>query len=136
MSTFLPRFLISFGAYNQVDNMGKVTVRTSFTSRSFVGLSPYNDDKYIYSLLMINLGNNPLSKIEIVSALNSFNLGREFYTFYYANRASKYNPKLYLGTIQTASVNWNADIQYLGQTDPQNPSLGAAQKSGSWPQIN
>ncbi len=112
--------------------MGKVNIRTSYTSRGFVGLSSYNDVNFTYSVLMINLGSNPLSKIEIVSSLNSFNLERELYTYYYANRTKKYNPKVYLGAIHTAAKNWISDIQNGQKNGLPNLAAGTQQKSGSW----
>ncbi len=112
--------------------MGTVTNRTSLTSRGFVALSPWNDSKLTYSVLMINLGNNFNQKLEIVSALNSFNLAINQYHFMHSNCPEKYNPKVYLGAVQTAGLNWNYDYQ-TGQTNGLGMLPDSSQKSGSWP---
>jgi len=89
-------------------------------------LSPWNDTRYTYSVGQINLGNNPISLLEIVSALDSFNLARGTYAFNFSNRINKYYPKVHLGAVQTASENWNLDTQTGQKTDFSDP-----QKSGS-----
>ncbi len=109
--------------------MGIVTNRTIQTSRGFIAISPWNDSAYTYVVGMINLGNNFISKLEIVSALNSFNLAYQIYHYNHQNCPQKYNPKVYLGAIQTTARNWNYDYQ-TGQTN----GLPAPEKSGSWPQ--
>ncbi len=112
--------------------MGSVTNRTSFTSRARASLSTWNDPNYTYTVLQLNLGNNPLRKIEIVSALNSLNYG--YHTYYYDYRYcyEKYNPKVYLGAVQGVAYQWNRDVQN-GQTNGLPDLLGKAEKSGSWP---
>ncbi len=110
--------------------MGQVTNRTGLTSHGFVGLSPWSDSKYTYSVLQINLGSNFIAKLEIVSALNSFNLALQMYHFNYVNCTSKYNPKLYLGAFQTTSENWDLDYQDPTKVDQKWAGSGN-QKSGS-----
>ncbi len=111
--------------------MGFVTIRTSFTSRGFMALSPWNEASFSVSALQSYLGSNPISSLEIVSALNSFNLGNRMLQYHYPTRAEKYNPKLYFGTIQTTAEYWNYDLQ-----KDQKNSLGelpdTCQKSGSY----
>jgi len=102
--------------------MGGASVRTGSTTKGILALSPWSYRDCAYALAQINLGNNSISKLEIVSSLNSFNLTRLMYHFNYENCAKKYNPKVYFGTIQTASKNWNND---------NNSGLKSEQKSGS-----
>ncbi len=104
-------YAISLASYLSVDQMGDGKVRTGFTSRGFCALSPWNQSNAIYSAGMINLGNNFYTKLEIVSALNSFNTARCEYHLNYTNCAAKYNPKLYLGTVQSVAYGWNYDYQ-------------------------
>ena len=69
--------------------------------------------------MMINLGNNFNSKLEVVSGLNVFNYAPGM--FYYANGSyiSKYAPKLYLGTPKTVGNNWLKHVE-KGVTLPTN----------------
>ncbi len=60
---------------------------------------------------MINKGNNPLSKIEIVSGLNLFSYAPGSLAYNSGNRTQKYNPKVYIGTLQSTSKEWNYDSQ-------------------------
>jgi len=103
--------------------MGKVTIRTSLTSQGYLVLSPWDGNANQYAILAISAGTNSISKLEIVSSLNSFNLARFNYLFNYTICTKKYNPKVYLGAIQTVANMWNYDSQN-GQN--------WAQKSGSW----
>jgi len=89
--------------------MGEIKIRNSLTSRGYLGLNPYIGNLGKYEVANINLGNNPLSKIEIVSALNSFNLAPCQYHYNYYNCLDKYYPKIYLGTIQGVGYHWNYD---------------------------
>jgi len=76
---------------------------------------------------MINLGNNPISSLEVVSALNSLNIGRTLLHFNAKECNEKYNPKVYLGAVQSASINWNYDLQTTGKW-----VSNGVEKSGSW----
>jgi len=125
---------ISLSKHNVVENMGKVTIRTGLTSQGFIALSPWKGDNSIYEYSAINLGNNPNSLIEIVSALNSFNLTWDQYHFNAYNCLSKYNPKVYIGAVQSVAFEWNFDNN-SGLLNLPNLPLGDPQKSGSWPQI-
>ncbi len=83
---------------------------------------PWNKEVEKYTTGQINLGSNPISKLEIVSSLNSFNLGRMMYHYNYTVCTQKYNLKVYFGTIQSVNESWNWD---------NNMGLSADQKSGS-----
>ncbi len=126
---------VSPASFASVDNMGKVTIRNGLTSRGISALSPWNESTKTYSVLMINLGNNPISSLEIVSAINSFNLTYGTYYYYYRNRPEKYNPKVYLSAIQSVAYQWDYDEQNPEKTDPKWAAAGL-QKSGSWPKFN
>ncbi len=115
--------------------MGKVTIRSSQTSQGFMALCPWNDSNHIYSSTQLNLGNNPISSLEVVSALNSFNIAWDEYYYSYTNCIQKYNPKVYLGAVQSASTNWNFD-QQNGQINGLGNLPGGYEKSGSWPILN
>ncbi len=110
--------------------MVSVTIRTSVTSQGFIGLSPWLGDRSIYEFCTINKGNNPLSKIEIVSALNSFNLTWDQYHYNSNNCPQKYNPKVYLGTVQSVALYWLYDWQ-TGQTNGLQNLVPDVEKSGS-----
>ncbi|HBD05886.1 MAG TPA: hypothetical protein DCY93_00550, partial [Firmicutes bacterium] len=83
--------------------MGIVTKRTTHTARGFIGLSPWDGDKNPYGVSAINLGSNPNSKLEIVSSLNISNQAHLMYLINFLNCPMKYNPKVFLGTIQSVS---------------------------------
>ncbi len=121
----------SLGSYNQVENMVSVTIRTSVTSQGFIGLSPWLGDRSIYEFCTISKGNNPLSKIEIVSALNSFNLTWDQYYYNSNNCPQKYNPKVYLSALQTVGETWIFDRQNGQKNGLPNLPEGV-QKSGSY----
>jgi len=112
--------------------MGSVTNRTSLTKRGWVTLSPRNQKGTEYSLLQILHGSNPISQLEVVSSLNTLDLGAGMYYYSYATRTEKYNPKVYLGTIQTVTDNWNYDAQ-TGQENDLPTLQPGVEKSGSWP---
>ncbi len=110
--------------------MGDVKGITSETSRALYGLSPWNWGSYIYSVTQLNLGSDSISSLEIVSVLNSFNIGTNQYHYNQTNCTQRYNPKVYFGTIQTTAENWNFDYD-SARENLQN----GAQKSGSWPRL-
>ncbi len=126
------RFAVSPLNQSAYDNMGLNTSRTNQTSRGIFIFSPWIDSTKKYSYAQLLIGSNPIGSLEIVSALNSFNLGSHQYHYNIYNCVVKYNPKVYLGTIQTASTNWNADLQ-KDQKNSLGNLPGEAQKSGSWP---
>jgi len=89
-----------------------------------MAVSPWNESRYTYAVGQLLIGNNPISKIEVVSALNSFNLARYMYEYHAPTRTEKYNPKVYLGAVQGVAGYWISD---------ENSGLTSGQKSGSWP---
>ncbi|HBD06464.1 MAG TPA: hypothetical protein DCY93_03535, partial [Firmicutes bacterium] len=99
-----------------------------YTSRGLRGLSPWADPRYSdIELILLIKGNNPLSKIEIVSALNSFNITYQLYIFdCYYTIINKYNPKVYLGAVQSVANTWNFDRQNVEKW-----THGGLEKSGS-----
>ncbi len=111
--------------------MASVNIRTSQTSRGMFTVSPWLGDNSIYDFSALNLGNNFISSLEIVSALNAFNISRYQYHFNYYNCPQKYNPRVYLGAIQTASTYWLYDNN-PGQKNSLGNLPGQAEKSGSW----
>jgi len=48
----------------------------------------------------------------------------------YVNCTKKYNPKVYMGAIQSVAKNWNIDTQ-----NAQNYPAADLEKSGSWPNL-
>ena len=103
---------------------GGAPLRYEYTASGFCGLSTWNESQ-AYALGQMNLGYNPLSKIEVVSSLNLFNQGRGMYYYTLSNCTERYYPKVYLGTTQTIAYAWNYDhqtgINYPSNW-PQNPS--------------
>lgn len=61
------------------------------------------------------LGNNSLSKIEVVSLLNLNNSSQ--YSFY-SMEENKYNPKIYIGTKASVALYWTSE------TNPYTPTNG------------
>jgi len=118
----MERRLVSPSSYLDVEQTRDVKVRTSLTSRGIHGFSAWNYSGYSYTLGQINLGSNPLSKLEVASCLNLFNYAS--YSWWYSEdrAAAKYNPKVYFGTIQGVSKYWNLES---------NSGLKSGQKSGS-----
>ncbi len=95
-----------------------------------MSLNPWVNPDCTYVIIQLLMGSNSISKLEIVSALNSFNLAHEMYAYYCYTRTEKYNPKVYLGSVQTTSDDWNLDEQ-----DPRKVDSKWAQKpekSGSY----
>ncbi len=114
--------------------MLSVQVRTSHTSHGFIAIAPWVIPSGAYTYGQINLGSNPIGSLEIVSALNSFNLARAIYHYNYTQYTKKYNPKVYLSAVQTTSPTWISDIQN-GQENGLGDLPGGGQKSGSWPLV-
>ena len=102
---------------------GGEPLRYGFTSRGFAFLQSWNDASYTYSILQLNLGSNPISKLEVASALNTLNLGRAMFYYGYDINTKKYNPRVYLGTPTTSAYSWNFDQQ----TGINHPSI--------WPEV-
>ncbi len=106
--------------------MGSVTIRTGITSRGMSALSPWIGSSLTYSVMLLLQGTNPISLLEIVSALNFFNLTEDTLQYNAGNRLNKYNLKVFFGTIQSVGKDWNYD----NDTARQNLAQGG-QKSGS-----
>lgn len=104
--------------------------RKAYTARGFLSFAAYLGSSNPYELANINTGTNPLSRLEIVSAINSFNIAHEMHSYYYSTRPEKYNVKWYLGTIQSVATWWDLD-----QEDPKKVDEkwvgGKVEKSGS-----
>ena len=80
--------------------------RYGHTAVGWDSFSAWNDPAYAYSLGQINLGNNPLSLLQVVSLLNLNNQAYEMYAHSPINRPSRYYPKVYIGTTKTISTSW------------------------------
>ncbi len=106
-------------------------VRTAYTSKSIFSFSAYKGNNSKYEAANINLGNNPISLLEIASCLNIFNYG--IYSLWYSRAActTKYNPKVYFGTVQSLAYNWIFDNN-LGLKNGLGNLPDGLQKSGSW----
>ncbi len=122
--------VVSPASYNSTEQMGKVTIRTGLTSQGSLSMNPWLGDYSSYDYSTINKGTNPISKLEVVSSLNFFNLGHWEYHFNYQNCTQKYNPKLYLGAVQIVGETWNYDRQ-TGQTNGLPDLPRGSEKSGS-----
>lgn len=85
--------------------------RDNYTSRGDCVFSPWNDSNHTYSLLQLDLGTTPLTKLEVVSMLNACNISRVSLQYYDYNRPKKYYIKLYLGTQNTVGFAWNFDME-------------------------
>ncbi len=97
--------------------MASVTIRRKYTSRGSFILSPYLKSTDSKGTLSILLRNNLISKLEIVSMLNLSNQAHLMYHLNYENCLDKYNPKVYLGTIQEIAFEWNYDGQNPTKVD-------------------
>ena len=92
---------------------GGAPARYPYTAGAYIGLSSWSHDIYTYSIAQLNLGNNPLSRVEVVSSLNLFNQARYTYHYNYSNSPERYYPKVYLGTTQTVALGWIYDLQKI-----------------------
>jgi len=108
--------------------MGEVKVRSSFTSRGWISFGPWTQEKYSYALAQINVGSNPNSLLEIVSAPNITNYGTNSFWYDSPGAPKKYNPKVYLSAVQSVADQWNFDRDYSRENLAQGD-----QKSGSCP---
>ena len=85
--------------------------RYYFTARSYHLASPCYSDSLQYSQQNIYLGSNFIANLEVVSSLNTLNLGSVSYWYYTTTSLEKYNPRVYLGTTQVIASGWNRDYQ-------------------------
>jgi len=76
-----------------------------------MSFGPWTGGDYSYALGQINLGTNPNMKIEIASCLNIFDYAIYSWWYHYPNQPEKYNPKVYMGAVQSVASGWNKDIQ-------------------------
>ena len=90
---------------------GGEPLRYAFTARGWNALSPWNDNEYAYSLLQINMGSNPLSKLQVASALNVNNYAQHWLYHNESNRSLKYYPMIYLGTATTEANGWTYETK-------------------------
>jgi len=103
--------------------MGSVTIRNIQTNRGVFAISSWIDGTYASSVIQLILGSNPISKLEVVSALNSFNLARWQYHFNEPVYTKKYNLKVHIGTVQSMAINWNSEYNSGLKTDQKSGSL-------------
>ncbi|HBD05787.1 MAG TPA: hypothetical protein DCY93_00045, partial [Firmicutes bacterium] len=116
----------SLGANQGSDNVESEIVRRAFTGRGYMALSSWNDSVYTFSVMMLNLGNNPNNKLEIVSLINILNSANHMHYFDFRNSMSNLTPKMYLGTVQTVAEFWDFELE-----DWTTPGLDRKEKSGS-----
>ncbi len=112
----------SLGSYSGVENMGSVDGRNNISSKGIYALASFYGYHNQNSIHTINLGSNPVSLLEVVSSLNSFNLGHFHFHHYIRISPEKFNLKVYLGAVYSVSHQWNYD---------DNSGLKSDQKSGS-----
>ncbi len=85
--------------------------RYQVTARAKFNLSPWSEPQYSYSILQLENGNNPLSRLQVVSKLNILSQARYTYHYNSYNCPERYYPKVYIGTIQTIAKGWIYDLQ-------------------------
>ncbi len=90
---------------------GGAPLRYDYTAPGYCALSSWNDATYTYSILQLNLGSNPISKLEVASMLNILSQARYTYHYNSYNCPERYYPKVYIGTSQTIAYAWNHDSQ-------------------------
>ena len=101
---------------------GGEPLRYVHTAQAFCTISPWNDNESIYGIGQINLGNNFISNLEVVSALNTLNLSTNSLHYNHANCTSRFYPKVYLSTLQSVALQWNYDSQKYANKPIQKPS--------------
>ena len=94
-----------------VGGSGGAPARYAFTVRGWVALSPWNEAPFAYSIMQLYMGSNFIGNLEVVSLLNIPSQAREMYYYSPANRTAKYNPKVYLGTLQSIAYWWITQYQ-------------------------
>ena len=87
-----------------------VPTRYIYTARSHTALSSWNISDSRYTLQQMNLGYNPLSKIEVVSHINILSIGSQMYYYNTSTFTAKYAPKVYFGVHQNISNGWINDL--------------------------
>ncbi len=71
----------------------------------------FNKKQHFCLLFWLNLGSNPISKLEVASALNTVNIGIYMFGYDTSTYPRKFNLKVYIGTPQTLGRGWNIDTQ-------------------------
>ena len=105
---------------------GAVPTRYQVTARAKFNLSPWSEPQYSYSILQLENGNNPLSRLQVVSKLNILSQARYTYHYNSYNCPERYYPKVYIGTSQTIATGWLYDTQTYARSDIKMPE--------NWPQ--
>ena len=111
---------------------GAAPLRYGFTSTAWDSFSPWNDQVYSYSLGQINKGYNPLSNLEVVSALNTVNISTQMYAYSPTNRTAKYYPKVYIGPSKTIGQLWIYEDKIDTSTTP--PTTIKITEIPGWPE--
>lgn len=93
------------------EDYGNNNIKDKHTGAAIMGLAPWNIDTSKYSISQINLGNNFISYLEVVSLLNVFNIAHYFLHYYYKNCTNKYNIKIFIGSLNCLSYEWQVDGQ-------------------------
>ena len=97
---------------------GGEPLRYGFTGKGRNTLSPWVNSGYTYSLLQLNLGSNPNSRLEVVSLLNIPSQAHEMYYYNTGSCLVKYNPKVYFGTLLDVAPRWIMDYSHGSENDP------------------
>ena len=94
----------------------------------------FNKKQHFCLLFWINQGTNPISYLEVVSLLNIPSQAHDMYLYNTGSCLVKYNPKIYLGTIQTIAQGWIYDnqkgINYPSIWPEKGPQKGEANTEG------
>lgn len=91
--------------HTYTETYGDISVRSGNTANAAC-ISPWNLSTHKYAIAQINNGTNPNTNLEIASMLNINNTNREMIYYSLSNRPSKYNPKIFIGTINSQSPSW------------------------------
>ena len=103
---------------------GGAPTRYIMAARGFISISPWIESTWTYSISQLNLGGNFIGNLQVVSSLNTFNLGRLMYYYLGRNCTANYYPKVYIGTTQTTSLQWNYDNTFTSNSWPKNYQQG------------
>ena len=128
-STHTPEGIAPGDDRGGVGGGGAVPTRYQVTNRGQLALATWNNRNYIYCLMQINKGNNPIGNLQVVSTLNTLNLSHEMLHYNYANSLERYYPKVYFGTNQTIALSWIIDAQNYAGSDIKYPSIWPEKKS-------
>lgn len=72
-----------------------------------MSLSPTNANEFIYSISSMNLASNSISRLEIVSLTNIYNISGAYLYYDEQYHTLKYNLKVILGSLISTAVWWN-----------------------------